>query len=115
MSPLPWITSLFISGLDLEQSWSAPMEASGTLPPLAALLITYTAGKSTLLQILAGKRLVKDAEIRINGLDVFRDSPPGVTFLGTEWSVTSYPHHDRNSPSRFDCPVLQGNESSSPE
>ncbi|KAG2077441.1 P-loop containing nucleoside triphosphate hydrolase protein [Suillus decipiens] len=45
------------------------------------------AGKSTLLQILAGKRLVKNAEIRINGLDVFRDSPPGVTFLGTEWAM----------------------------
>ncbi|KAG0709611.1 P-loop containing nucleoside triphosphate hydrolase protein [Suillus ampliporus] len=45
------------------------------------------AGKSTLLQILAGKRLVKDAEIRIKGLDVFRDSPPGVTFLGTEWAM----------------------------
>jgi ABC-type uncharacterized transport system ATPase subunit len=71
------------------------------LAPLAALLISYTAGKSTLLQILAGKRLVKDAEIRINGLDVFRDSPPGVTFLGTEWSVTSYSHHDRNSSSKI--------------
>ncbi|KAG2118774.1 P-loop containing nucleoside triphosphate hydrolase protein [Suillus discolor] len=45
------------------------------------------AGKSTLLQILAGKRLVNDAEIRIKGLDVFRDSPPGVTFLGTEWAM----------------------------
>jgi len=45
------------------------------------------AGKSTLLQILAGKRLVKDAEIRIKGRDVFRDSPPGVTFLGTEWAM----------------------------
>ncbi|KAJ8583777.1 P-loop containing nucleoside triphosphate hydrolase protein [Rhizopogon salebrosus TDB-379] len=45
------------------------------------------AGKSTLLQILAGKRLVNGAEIRIKGRDVFRDSPPGVTFLGTEWAM----------------------------
>ncbi|KAH7929487.1 P-loop containing nucleoside triphosphate hydrolase protein [Leucogyrophana mollusca] len=45
------------------------------------------AGKSTLLQILAGKRLVKGADIRIKGRDVFRDSPPGVTFLGTEWAM----------------------------
>ncbi|KAF8655218.1 hypothetical protein AX16_003125 [Volvariella volvacea WC 439] len=47
------------------------------------------AGKSTLLQILAGKRLVSvsGADIRIKGRDVFRDSPPGVTFLGTEWAM----------------------------
>jgi len=45
------------------------------------------AGKSTLLQILAGKRLVKDADIRIMDRDVFRDSPPGVNFLGTEWAM----------------------------
>ncbi|KAF4602412.1 CCR4-NOT regulatory complex component [Pleurotus pulmonarius] len=47
------------------------------------------AGKSTLLQILAGKRLVSidGADIRIKGRDVFRDSPPGVTYLGTEWAM----------------------------
>ncbi|KAG6336608.1 hypothetical protein ID866_2484 [Astraeus odoratus] len=45
------------------------------------------AGKSTLLQILAGKRLVKNADIRIKDKDVFRDSPSGVTFLGTEWAM----------------------------
>ncbi|KAJ7433815.1 P-loop containing nucleoside triphosphate hydrolase protein, partial [Mycena galericulata] len=44
-------------------------------------------GKSTLLQILAGKRLVNAADIRIKDRDVFRDSPPGVTFLGTEWAM----------------------------
>ncbi|KAJ7283678.1 P-loop containing nucleoside triphosphate hydrolase protein [Mycena rebaudengoi] len=44
------------------------------------------AGKSTLLQILAGKRLV-NADVRIKDRDVFRDSPPGVTFLGTEWAM----------------------------
>ncbi|KAF9462623.1 P-loop containing nucleoside triphosphate hydrolase protein [Collybia nuda] len=47
------------------------------------------AGKSTLLQILAGKRLItaQDSDVRIKGRDVFRDSPPGVTFLGTEWAM----------------------------
>jgi hypothetical protein len=47
------------------------------------------AGKSTLLQILAGKRLVTSeaARILIKGRDVFRNSPSGVTYLGTEWEV----------------------------
>lgn len=40
-----------------------------------------------MLQILAGKRLVKNADIRIKGKDVFRDFPSEVAFLGTEWSV----------------------------
>ena len=49
-----------------------------------------TAGKSTLLQLLAGKRLIPaGAEVKVKGRDVFRDSPSGVTFLGTEWSVES--------------------------
>ena len=52
-------------------------------------LIFSIAGKSTLLQILAGKRLIKGADVRIRDRDVFRDSPPGVTFLGTEWRVAS--------------------------
>lgn len=48
-----------------------------------------SAGKSTLLQILAGKRLVisEEARILIKGCDVFRNSPSGVTYLGTEWEV----------------------------
>jgi CCR4-NOT complex subunit CAF16 len=52
----------------------------------------YLAGKSTLLQILAGKRLItgSNASVRIRGRDVFRDFPTGVTFLGTEWSVYIY-------------------------
>ncbi|KZS97568.1 P-loop containing nucleoside triphosphate hydrolase protein [Sistotremastrum niveocremeum HHB9708] len=45
------------------------------------------AGKSTLLQILAGKRLVNSSKVLIFDRDVFRDSPPGVTFLGTEWAM----------------------------
>ncbi|TDL29197.1 P-loop containing nucleoside triphosphate hydrolase protein [Rickenella mellea] len=46
------------------------------------------AGKSTLLQILAGKRLTPAAAaVHLKGRDVFRDSPDGVTFLGTEWAM----------------------------
>ena len=50
-----------------------------------------TAGKSTLLQILAGKKLIRGADVTIKGLDVFYQFPEGVTFLGTEWSVGSEP------------------------
>ncbi|KAI0340861.1 P-loop containing nucleoside triphosphate hydrolase protein [Trametopsis cervina] len=45
------------------------------------------AGKSTLLQILAGKRLISNAEVQIKGKDVFRQYPGGVAFLGTEWAM----------------------------
>ena len=56
---------------------------------LALYLTLSSAGKSTLLQILAGKRLVSSpgADIRIKDRDVFRNSPEGVSFLGTEWYV----------------------------
>ncbi|KAJ7682819.1 P-loop containing nucleoside triphosphate hydrolase protein [Mycena polygramma] len=59
------------------------------LPPGSRTVIVGPngAGKSTLLQILAGKRLVSAADILIKDRDVFRDSPPGVTFLGTEWAM----------------------------
>ncbi|KAF7332160.1 p-loop containing nucleoside triphosphate hydrolase protein [Mycena kentingensis (nom. inval.)] len=46
------------------------------------------AGKSTLLSLLAGKRLASQADIRIQGRDVFKDLPTGiVTYLGTEWAM----------------------------
>ncbi|KAF5321029.1 hypothetical protein D9619_001098 [Psilocybe cf. subviscida] len=47
------------------------------------------AGKSTLLQLFAGKKLISTpgADVRIKGQDVFRNSPEGVTFLGTEWAM----------------------------
>jgi CCR4-NOT complex subunit CAF16 len=43
------------------------------------------------LQILAGKKLIKGADVRIKGLDVFYQFPGGVTFLGTEWSARAMP------------------------
>ncbi|KAF7301636.1 hypothetical protein MIND_00729100 [Mycena indigotica] len=45
------------------------------------------AGKSSLLALLAGKRLVDAATIRIQDQDVFRNTPAGVTYLGTEWAM----------------------------
>jgi CCR4-NOT complex subunit CAF16 len=58
------------------------------------------AGKSTLLQILAGKRLVSSegARILIKGCDVFRNSPAGVTYLGTEWEVLLAKRSPRRTP-----------------
>ncbi|KAK9761910.1 CCR4-NOT regulatory complex component [Basidiobolus ranarum] len=44
------------------------------------------AGKSTLLRILSGKRLVH-SEVKVLGKDAFKDRPPGVTYLGTEWAA----------------------------
>ena len=69
--------------------------------PRTTVLNCVSAGKSTLLQILAGKRLVtaEGADVRIKGKDVFRDSPPGVTFLGTEWFICN-----------FDCGSARSNQ-----
>ncbi|TFK93620.1 P-loop containing nucleoside triphosphate hydrolase protein [Polyporus arcularius HHB13444] len=55
----------------------------------AILVGANGAGKSTLLQILAGKRLISapGTDIRIKGRDVFRNTPLGITFLGTEWAM----------------------------
>ncbi|SNX85069.1 related to ATP-binding cassette (ABC) transporter [Melanopsichium pennsylvanicum] len=44
------------------------------------------AGKSTILRLLAGKKLC-DSKVRVFGKDVFRESPSGVTYLGTEWAM----------------------------
>jgi len=64
------------------------MEVCGTIFDSLMSLNIHLAGKSTLLQILAGKKLVAGADVRIKGQDVFRNSPAGVTFLGTDWSVS---------------------------
>ncbi|KAF7313306.1 P-loop containing nucleoside triphosphate hydrolase protein [Mycena chlorophos] len=46
------------------------------------------AGKSSLLALLAGKRLISNADLRINGHDVFRNTAgTGATYLGTEWAM----------------------------
>jgi CCR4-NOT complex subunit CAF16 len=43
------------------------------------------AGKTTLLRLLAGKRLAPSGSINVCGVDPFKDSLEGVTYLGLEW------------------------------
>jgi len=51
---------------------------------IAILIGSNGAGKSTLLQILAGKRMTRSGA-KVLGQDVFFKTPPGVTYLGTEF------------------------------
>ncbi|KAI8910715.1 P-loop containing nucleoside triphosphate hydrolase protein [Powellomyces hirtus] len=44
------------------------------------------AGKSTLLRILAGKRLVKNSNVKVIGKNPFYDGSQQITYLGTEWA-----------------------------
>ncbi|KAJ7591064.1 P-loop containing nucleoside triphosphate hydrolase protein [Mycena floridula] len=61
------------------------------LPPGSRTILVGAngAGKSTLLQVLSGKRLVSTpgSQIHIHDRDVFRDTPPGISYLGTEWAM----------------------------
>jgi len=43
------------------------------------------AGKTTLLRLLAGKRLAPSNSISISGVDPFKETIEGVTYLGLEW------------------------------
>ncbi|KAG8842279.1 CCR4-NOT regulatory complex component [Serendipita sp. 405] len=52
------------------------------------------AGKSTLLQICAGKRMIPASSVSLLSQDVFRKTPPGVTFLGTEWAMNPHVRGD---------------------
>ncbi|KAJ3930403.1 MAG: P-loop containing nucleoside triphosphate hydrolase protein [Lentinula lateritia] len=47
------------------------------------------AGKSTLLYILAGKRMIQKGSVKVLGRDVFKDFPPNVVYLGTEWAMNT--------------------------
>ncbi|KAL4075883.1 P-loop containing nucleoside triphosphate hydrolase protein [Scleroderma yunnanense] len=86
------LSTILVEGLTYHHDPTRPpslRDISLHLPPGSRTILVGAngAGKSTLLQILAGKRLVKNANIRIKDRDVFRDSPSGVTFLGTEWAM----------------------------
>ncbi|KAI0291758.1 P-loop containing nucleoside triphosphate hydrolase protein [Russula brevipes] len=85
---------IFVQKLTYHHDPSAPPSLSDiniNLPKGSRTLLIGAngAGKSTLLQILAGKRLItsEGAQVLIKGCDVFRRSPPGVTYLGTEWAM----------------------------
>ncbi|KAI9641371.1 CCR4-NOT regulatory complex component [Ciborinia camelliae] len=58
-----------------------------SLPPSSRTLLIGAngAGKTTLLRLLSGKRLAPTSTISISGLDPFKDSLVGVTYLGLEW------------------------------
>ncbi|KAH7008148.1 P-loop containing nucleoside triphosphate hydrolase protein [Ilyonectria destructans] len=57
------------------------------LPPRSRTLLIGAngAGKTTLLRLLAGKRLAPSDTISICGVDPFKESLQGVTYLGLEW------------------------------
>ncbi|KAI9508675.1 P-loop containing nucleoside triphosphate hydrolase protein [Russula earlei] len=88
------VSEILVQNLTYHHDPSAPASLSDInidLPKGSRTILIGAngAGKSTLLQILAGKRLVtsEGAQILIQGRDVFRQSLPGVTYLGTEWKV----------------------------
>ncbi|TFK28763.1 P-loop containing nucleoside triphosphate hydrolase protein [Coprinopsis marcescibilis] len=83
-----------VSHLTYQHSPSSPsslLDVSFALPlgSRTILIGANGAGKSTLLQLLAGKRLITstNADVRVKDRDVFRNTPSGVTFLGTEWAM----------------------------
>ncbi|KAK4148114.1 P-loop containing nucleoside triphosphate hydrolase protein [Dichotomopilus funicola] len=47
------------------------------------------AGKTTLLRLLAGKRLAPEGSIQVSGVDPFKKTPEGVTYLGLEWVLNA--------------------------
>ncbi|KAK4043063.1 P-loop containing nucleoside triphosphate hydrolase protein [Parachaetomium inaequale] len=47
------------------------------------------AGKTTLLRLLAGKRLAPANTIRVAGVDPFKETVQGVTYLGLEWVLNA--------------------------
>lgn len=61
------------------------------LPPRSRTLLIGAngAGKTTLLRLLAGKRLGPSDAIHVCGVDPFKDSLEGVTYLGLEWVLNS--------------------------
>ncbi|KAG5982289.1 hypothetical protein E4U55_002094 [Claviceps digitariae] len=66
------------------------------LPPRSRTLLIGAngAGKTTLLRLLAGKRLAPSNTIDICGVDPFKDSVEGVTYLGLEWVLNPIVRND---------------------
>ncbi|CAI4210325.1 unnamed protein product [Parascedosporium putredinis] len=61
------------------------------VPPRSRTLLIGAngAGKTTLLRLLAGKRLGPSNTIYVCGVDPFKDSLEGVTYLGLEWVLNA--------------------------
>ena len=59
------------------------------LPPRSRTLLIGAngAGKTTLLRLLAGKRMAASNTISVCGVDPFKDTLEGVTYLGLEWVI----------------------------
>ncbi|RSL47500.1 hypothetical protein CEP53_009902 [Fusarium sp. AF-6] len=66
------------------------------LPPRSRTLLIGAngAGKTTLLPLLAGKRLSPSNTISICGVDPFKESLEGVTYLGLEWVLNPIVRND---------------------
>ncbi|PKS05342.1 hypothetical protein jhhlp_008716 [Lomentospora prolificans] len=61
------------------------------VPPRSRTLLIGAngAGKTTLLRLLAGKRLAPSQAIHVCGVDPFKDTLEGVTYLGLEWVLNA--------------------------
>jgi CCR4-NOT complex subunit CAF16 len=72
------LTFIHRSVYDDKQSAVALKDVNLCLPRGSRTLLIGAngAGKSTLLQILAGKRLIKNCEVKIYGRDAFYDPTP---------------------------------------
>ncbi|PNY25193.1 ABC transporter ATP-binding protein [Tolypocladium capitatum] len=66
------------------------------LPPRSRTLLIGAngAGKTTLLRLLAGKRLAPSNTINICGVDPFKETAEGVTYLGLEWVLNPIVRND---------------------
>ncbi|KAF3403466.1 hypothetical protein F1880_009505 [Penicillium rolfsii] len=56
------------------------------------------AGKTTLLRLLSGKRLAPTKTVTVGGVDPFKDTLEGVTYLGVEWVLNSIVRTDIDVP-----------------
>ncbi|KAI9741871.1 MAG: CCR4-NOT regulatory complex component [Cirrosporium novae-zelandiae] len=70
------------------------------LPPRSRTLLIGAngAGKTTLLRLLSGKRLAPNNTISIAGVDPFKESLEGVTYLGLEWVLNPIVRTDIDVP-----------------
>ncbi|BFZ58322.1 CCR4-NOT regulatory complex component [Savitreella phatthalungensis] len=83
--------AIAVKGLNFSHSPELPLSLVNinlSLPPGSTTLLVGAngAGKSTILRLLAGKRIAPQGQVFIKGKDPFRDNVDGITYLGTEWA-----------------------------